>query len=268
MPRAPRRSVDPKRPLQKPPNRIGNLDAVAAIAGLRRLHEAAEDPNVDRMPADDELFQALLYLEAHAGALKDERARRAAAIQRVTLWEYLREQADIHQAKAIVDARAANAAWAHLAPALAVNAPSAAYNKAMRLRAVTLTEQASCDQPVRRTPEAVLEAERRVAAQEAADRRAAVQAEQRHRLLAPIAHRLLENRDGLHDGEDVTYWLDEIAAVLPNCHTPTQFVSLETYVRAVVRELAKVARQNAGSVGTSLDAQMAYAAAAELVAAG
>ncbi|MET9915170.1 hypothetical protein ABZZ74_52555 [Streptomyces sp. NPDC006476] len=239
---------------------------MAVIAGLRRLHEAAEDPDIDRMPADDELFQALIYLEAHAGALKDEKTRRFAAIQRITLWEYLREQAEIHQAKAIADAREANAEWAQLAPALAVNAPSAAYNKAARLRAVALTALVGSAQPVRRTPEAVMEAERLVAAQAEADRRAAAQAAQRHSLLAPVAQRLLENRDGLDDGDEVTYWLDEIAEVLPNCHTPIQFVSLETYVKAVVRELGKVARRNAGSAGATLDAQLAYAAAADLVA--
>ncbi|KUN59326.1 hypothetical protein AQJ54_40220 [Streptomyces griseorubiginosus] len=81
-----------------------------------------------------------------------------------------------------------------------------------------------------------------------------------------MAMRLLEHRDGLDDGDEVTYWLDEIAEVLPNCRTPIQFVSLETYVKAAIRELEKAARRNAGSAGATMEANQAYAAAAELIA--
>lgn len=265
MPRPARKTADPTKPLTRAPVRIGSLDAPALIGELRHLHETAEDADIDRMPADDELFQALLYLETHAGTLKSEEARRAAAIHRVKLWEYLRERVDVHQARAIADARAANAEWAHLAPALAVNAPSAAYNKAMRLRAATLSDSAPGNQPLRRTPEAVLEAERQATAQAAAERRAAAEAERRHALLAPVAERLLQHRAGLDDGDEVTYWLDEIAAVLPNCHTSTQLVSLETYVKAAVRELRKTQRSTARPVGATEEARLAFAAAAELV---
>src|SRR5437868_4291063 len=130
MARSARRpAAAPTKPLLKPPVRVGTLDAAALIGELRHLHEVAEDENIGRMPADEELFQALLYLEANAGAVKSKAARRKAAITRVKLWQYLREQADIHQAKAVEDARAANAEWADLVPALAVNTPSAAYNK-------------------------------------------------------------------------------------------------------------------------------------------
>ncbi|MCX4598294.1 hypothetical protein OG819_55140 [Streptomyces sp. NBC_01549] len=233
---------------------------------MRQLHEEAEDKEVGRMPADEELFRALLHLEARAGALKSGEARRKAAITRVKLWEYLREQADVHQAKAIEDARAANAEWAELVPALAVNTPSAAYNKATRLRAAALTDLSHGDRPVRRTPEAVLEVERQAALRAAEERRAQKHAARRHGLVAPVAQRLIEHRAGLDDDGEVTFWLDQIAAVLPRCKTPTQLVSVETYVEAVVRELRKVERATARPAASTADAQLAYEAAADLVA--
>lgn len=265
MARTAHKRVDPKKPLLKPQARIGTLNAEFLIGELRRLHETAEDADIDRMPGDDELYRALLYCEAHASSLKSEEARRTAALHRVKLWQYVREQADVHQAKAIADARAANAEWAHLAPALAVNTPSAAYNKATRLRAATLTDPFRDDQPVRRTPEAVLEAERQVVAQAAAERQAAAEAARRHTLLAPVGQRLIQHRVGLDDDGEVTYWLDEIAAVLPSCQTATQLVSLETYVKAVVRELRKTERSTARPVGATDEARRAYETAAALV---
>lgn len=252
------------KPLVKKPIRIGNLDAAAVVGELRQLHENAEDTNVDRLPDDNELFTALLYFEAHAGALKSEEARRTAAVQRVLLWEYIREQADLHQAKAIEDARAANAAWLELVGPLAVGAPSAAYNKAARLRAAVLRNASRDERPVRRTPEAVLEAERQIAARAAAERRAEEEASRRHELLVPVARRLLEHRAGLVEDEEVTYWLDEIAEVLRHCETPTQKLSLSRYLQAAVRELGRVERRTARQVATTADARRAYAAATKL----
>ncbi|WP_445520944.1 hypothetical protein [Streptomyces sp. NEAU-174] len=264
--RTSRPSVPATKPLVKPRVRIGNLDAAALVGQLRQLHEDAEDEAVDRMPADEELYQALLHLEAHAGALKHEGARREAAVARVKLWEYLREQADIHQSKAVEDAREANVEWTGLVSALAVKTASAAYNKATRLRAAVLTEGShGSDSPVRRTPEAVLDAERRASLRAAEERRAEQEAARRHGLLAPVAQRLIEHRTGLDDGGDVSDWLDEIAMVLRDCRTPTQIVSLQTYVEAAVRALRKIERTNARPAASTLDARLAYEAAAELV---
>jgi hypothetical protein len=80
-----RKSAAPTRPLLKSPVRIGKLDTAAIIGELRKLHEDAEDEDIGRMPADNELFQALLYLESHADALKDEKARRMARSNASTL---------------------------------------------------------------------------------------------------------------------------------------------------------------------------------------
>lgn len=265
MARSSRRSKDPVKPLLKAPVRVGHLDTAAIVGQLRQLHEEAEDEDIGRMPADEELFGALLYLETHAGALKTASARRAAALHRICLWEYLRQQADVHQSRAVEDARAAQVEWAELALPLAVRAPSAAYNKALRLRAAALANPADPSLPVRRTPEAVLLAERQAAAQATAQRRLEEEAFRKHELMAPVARRLLAARGALDDDDDVTFWLDQIEAVLPHCETPTQFVSLGIYMEAVVRELTK-AEILAAQPRTDGDALAAVAVAAALVA--
>ncbi|GHI10336.1 hypothetical protein Scel_86570 [Streptomyces cellostaticus] len=215
------------------------------------------------MPDDEELFKALVYLERQAGALKDDQARRDAAITRVRLWQYVREQADVHQARAVADARSARAEWADLMPALAVNTPSAAYNKATRLRAAALAAQG--EPAVRRTPEAVLEAERRIEARALATRRAEEEAARRHELLVPVAQRLLDCRSELAEDEDVEFWLEQIEAVLPHCTTATQMVSLGTYLEALVRVLRKLGRQDPQAACSTDEARAACAAAEELL---
>ncbi|MFF4983979.1 hypothetical protein ACFY3O_28530 [Streptomyces sp. NPDC001046] len=247
----------------RPRIRVGRIDAMAAVAELRRLHESAADPAVERMPADDEIYGALLHAERNAPALRtlSHEAQQAAAIHRVRLWEYLRERADVHQARAVAAARAAGAEWLHLAPALAVKAASAAYNKARRLHAALLTDETAQTPPVRRTPEAVRETERRRAQRRAAEQREQEEARQRNHLLMPVAHRLLEHRDGLPPDDDAEYWLDEMAEVLTSCVTPTQMVSLERYLDAALRALARYEQRTARPVATTEAARAALSAA-------
>jgi hypothetical protein len=262
-----RSSAQPTKPLVKAPVRVGSLDAPAIVGELRRMHEEAEDPLVERMPADEELFGALLYAEKQAHALQAQPldVRKAAAMKRVQLWEFLREQAEVHQSRAIEDARNAGAQWAQLAPALAVVAPSAAYNKAKRLKAIELTDETPQARPVRRTPEAVLKAERRLILEQAAERRAQEAAQRRHQLLVPVADRLLNQRDGLVPDEDADYWFEEIETVLPNCRTPLQMVSLHRYLQAAVRALSKVEQRTARPVSLTDGARLALSAAAEFL---
>ncbi|MGW2180372.1 hypothetical protein ACWCXX_20150 [Streptomyces sp. NPDC001732] len=262
-----RSSAQPTKPLVKAPVRVGVLNASAVVGELRRMHEEAEDPSVERMPADEEVFGALLYAEKQAHALQTQPldVQQAAALKRVQLWEFLREQAEIHQSRAIEDARNAGAQWAQLAPALAVVAPSAAYNKAKRLKAIELTDETPQARQVRRTPEAVLKAERRLILEQAAERRAQEAAQKRHQLLVPVADRLLNQRDGLVPDEDVDYWLEEIEMVLPNCHTPLQMVSLHRYLQAAVRALSKVEQRTARPVSLTDGARLALSAAAEFL---
>ncbi|MEU4497005.1 hypothetical protein AB0F96_27075 [Streptomyces sp. NPDC023998] len=263
-----RKGVKPTSPLVRVPVRVGRIDASGLVGDLRNLHENADDKDVERMPADTDLYGALLYVESHAEALDDEsdEVRGAAAVKRALLWEYLREQADVHQLVAIDDARAANVEWAGLVSALGVRSPSAAYNKAQRLRAVSLTDPSSVDgRPVRRTPEAVSEMQRRIAAAAAAERRREEAARKRHTLILPVARRLVENREGLAPDEDADDWLDEVTTLLKDCRTPTQKVSLERYVAAAVRSLKKWEQNTARPAAVTPEAQLALAAATELL---
>ncbi|WP_399895840.1 hypothetical protein ACGH7X_40205 [Streptomyces sp. BBFR51] len=262
-----RRLSPPTKPLIKAPIRIGALDAAAVVGELRQIHEDAEDPDVERMPADEELFGALLYAEKHADALRklSREVQCAAALKRVRLWEYLREQSDQHQFRAVADARDSGAEWASLAPELAVRTPSAAYNKAKRLQAVDFTDETPGARPVRRTPEAVLKAERRLLLEQAVERRAQEAAQRRHELVMPLAVRLLEQRDGLVEDEDSEYWLEEIEAVLPNCRTPLQMVSLSRYLEAAVRALDKVQTNTGRPVAVTEEARHTVAAVAEFL---
>ncbi|MFJ6651101.1 hypothetical protein ACIQPS_36430 [Streptomyces sp. NPDC091290] len=243
------------------------MDAAAVVGELRQLHEDAVDPNVERMPADEEIFGALLYAEKHANALRrlPSEQQRAAALKRVKLWQFLSEQSEVHQARAVNDARAVGAEWQELAPVLAVKAASAAYNKARRLQAAALMEDSPEAEPVRRTPEAVLATEQRRIRQQEAERRAEEAAQQRHHLLMPVAQRLLQHRDSLLLDEDAEYWLDEVAEVLSNCSTPIQTVSLSRYLAAVVRALTNAERHTARPAATTDDARLALAAVAEFV---
>ncbi|MGW5652617.1 hypothetical protein [Streptomyces humi] len=261
-----RRATQPTKPLLKAPQRIGFLDSGAVVGELRQIHEDADDPDAERMPADDELFGALLYAEKHAQALRSrpEAVQRAAALKRVQLWEYVREQSEIHQTRAVEDARQAGAQWIELAPAMAVNAPSAAYNKAKRQKAVELLDETLERQRVRRTPEAVLQAERRLMREQAAERRAQEVAQLHHALLLPVVSRLLEQREFLRSDDDVDYWLEEIEAVLPHCRTPLQKASLDRYFDAALRALSKLERDTAHPVALNEAARLALAAAVEL----
>lgn len=263
-----RKTVKPTSPLVRAPIRVGSIDAAAIVGELRKLHEDAGDNDVELMPADHELYGALLYAEKHIDALahQSDATRGAAAVKRAMLWEYLREQADARQLTAIDHARAAHVEWAGLVTALAVRSPSAAYNKTQRLRASLLTDPGTMDgRPVRRTPEAALDVQRRMAAAAAAERRREEAARKRHALLVPVARRLVENRAGLVPDQEAGDWLDEAAAVLEDCHTPTQKVSLTTYVSAAVRRLKKVEQRTARPAAITTEAGIALDAAAELI---
>jgi hypothetical protein len=236
-----RKSVPPASPLSRKRIRIGAIDAAGFVAKLRDLHEKAGDPHVETMPADDELYGALIYAEAHAGVLTPE-AGAVAAVIRVRLWEYLRERTEIHQNRAIDDARGAGVEWKALVDPLAVTATSAAYSKYMRQRALLLPDAAPAGGSVRRTPEAVIAVQSRLAREAAAERHRLEVAKRRHVLVEPVARSLVTRRKEFVDDEDVSDWLDEIEAVLEDCYTPTQQVSLATYVKAVVRALRAVER--------------------------
>ncbi|MFG2732668.1 hypothetical protein [Streptomyces canus] len=63
-----------------------------------------------------------------------------AAVLRAKLWQYLREQADAGQLKAIEDGRAAGLRCDHFTVALCVTSKQGAYQKARRLKAEELRD--------------------------------------------------------------------------------------------------------------------------------
>ncbi|MER5466845.1 hypothetical protein ABT010_40805 [Streptomyces sp. NPDC002668] len=241
------------------------MDAAALVSELRKMYEQAG--TADGMPADTEVYSALIWAEKNVGILDEanDEVRRMAALERVLLWQYLREQIDRHQLQAVDQARSAGAEWAQLAGPLAVNAASAAYNKTQRMRTSTLTDGTPERRPVRRTPEAVAQAQRRIAAAERAERRRENEARRRHVLTARIARQLLDHRTALAQDAEVTDWLDEVAAVLPDCRTPTQQVSLATYTAAAVRALKQVEQRTARPAAATEEARLALAAATALL---
>lgn len=254
-------------PLRKTPATAGEADPATLLGELAAAYAAA---GARDMP--DDLLGALRYAERHQGVLAapdsglSQDAVRKAALNRVRLWEHLRretaELVDRHQVRAVDAARTAGAEWADLAEPLAVRAASSAATKAKRMRAVDLTDPAG--RRLRRTPEAVDAA---LAYQEgqavAALRREA--AEQRRRaLVTRIATNLLAHRVELAADEEVAYWLDETATVLADCRTPTQVVSLATYVEAAVRHLQRHEQRTGESAAVTEGAVAAYEAACAL----
>ncbi|RDD84345.1 hypothetical protein [Streptomyces parvulus] len=217
------------------------------------------------MPSDEEVYGALLYLDAHASALTalSSDHQREAALERVLLWQYVRERLDRLQDRAISDARAAGAPWTALAPALAVSSPSAAYNKARRLRVAALAEEVDGEQ-LRRTPEAVRKAEQRIATRRRAEERELSAIRKRHDALLRAAGRLVDERDALLRDEDVDYWLEELQEVLPRCETPTQMAGLSRYAHALVRALRKAEGAAGRPLANTPEAHAAYAAVASL----
>lgn len=225
-------------PLRKAPVRPGPLNAAGLVAELRKLHEDGGDPAVERMPEDTELWGALEHAERHAPAVKDPTLRKNAALKRVELCEYLRQQIDLHQSRAVQDAREAGAQWAELVGPLAVGAPSGAYTKARRLLAAELSEKPEVG-PLRRTPEAVTRVEAELAAAERATFREELRASLRHEATLRVARRLHAVREDLRRDDDADYWLEQIAAVVDDCRTPRQFASLAVYVTAALRHLRR-----------------------------
>lgn len=223
-------------PLRRQPVRLGLIDPVGLAQELRDLHEKAGDPSVERMPGAEELWGVLLHAERYAQALTDPVARKTAALKRTRLWEYLGEQAEIRQGRAVRDARDAGAEWTEVVPHYAVSGPSGAYQKARRQRAAELSAEEGA-MPVRRTPEAVARAEAERAEAERAERRQEREEQQRCLLTARVAAALLAAREELCVDEEADYWLGEVEEVLKDCRTPRQYASLAVYVSAALRHL-------------------------------
>ncbi|WP_265568933.1 hypothetical protein [Streptomyces hygroscopicus] len=140
------------------------------MSRLRELYLWGGDPAYERFPALHELFLVLDHAQTWAGEPKQPRDSPVnvvgeAAVLRATLWQYLREQADAGQLKAVGDGRAAGVPWQHFTGALCVTSKQGAYRKARRLKAEQVREPGE-----RRTPKVAREHEDRAAAEQRAER--------------------------------------------------------------------------------------------------
>lgn len=208
------RSSEPATPLTRPRPRLGHVAVPQLSARLRDLLEEHLS-ETSLLPATEELYALLVFAERSSRRISDTSLRAEAAIHRVMLWQWLREQIDAHQLRAVDDARDAGVEWAQLVRPLGVESVPGAHNKVRRMRA----EQAvgADGSPVRRTPAAVTAA---LAA------RAAEEAQARTQASAALAHsgRILAAARLLHahvgdlltddDDGDIEYWINEMDAVL------------------------------------------------------
>ncbi|MFF4806166.1 hypothetical protein ACFY1U_48685 [Streptomyces sp. NPDC001351] len=99
---------------------------------LRELYQVGGDPEFERFPAFDELLLVLRHTERTASKLKVDTAKvdpkdvmGEAAVIRAKLWQYLREQADAGQLKAIESGRAVGMPWCSFNEALCVSTNTA-----------------------------------------------------------------------------------------------------------------------------------------------
>lgn len=105
--------------------RLGAIDVVGIAERLRELHRVGGDPQFERFPDPAELFLVLRHAERMASELKQPgqcpvNVVGETAVLRAKLWQYLREQADSGQLKAIETGRAAGVPWHHFSEALCV----------------------------------------------------------------------------------------------------------------------------------------------------
>jgi hypothetical protein len=116
--------------VMRPPIRLGELKTGRIVKRLRELHELGGDPAFERFPASEELYLVLDHAQTWAGKLKQPKDSLVnvvgeAAVLRAKLWQYLREQADVGQLKAIEEGRAAGVPWTHFTEALCVTSKRA-----------------------------------------------------------------------------------------------------------------------------------------------
>ncbi|MER6605912.1 hypothetical protein ABT282_08350 [Streptomyces sp. NPDC000927] len=221
----------------RPAIRLGDINPHNLVRELRRLHELGEDPAIERFPDDDEIFLVLAHAQRWSSSLKQPRNATVTvvaevALIRVMLWQYLREQADIGQLRAIDDGRSAGVPWDQLAGPLCVTSKQGAYQKARRLQAEQVREPGE-----RRTPEVARDHEKRARAEERAERAQIRFQERRFPAAHRVARLLLEHRDGLALDEWAEYWLDEVEESLDDRDDPEKQARFCGWVESCVRAI-------------------------------
>lgn len=229
------------------------IDPWNLTARLRKLHEDAGDPDVERMPEASDIDGVLLYCERHASALSGKAAKEAALLC-VHLYEYTGDQQKIHQSRAAYRAHDAGATWGEIAGPMRVNSPSGAYQRAVRGEAVDLSYQQGVG-PVRRTPQAVNKIKRELAEAERQRRLRKFTAEERSEDWEVQAKKLLRIRKSLvRDAAGmVSFWLEQIEYDL-NDEEALARATMHN-VQSLMRTLDIAAKSFDGKATTSEEAQ-------------
>ncbi|MFF3358807.1 hypothetical protein ACFYWN_40850 [Streptomyces sp. NPDC002917] len=253
---------------RRPAQRLSGLDPHALAARLYELHnEASKRPDardaaqeaLSRWPGDAAFYNVLLWAQQHAEHLVSQEAQEAAVL-RVQLSQLLRERLDPVQLRAVEDARGAGATWERLAPALAVDSVTGAFNKARRL-AVTVRGLAED----RRSPEAARALEARVAT-EALERQRREEAEDvRYPLVQAAARRLLAAFErGELSTQPEDYWITELAEVIDDRTNPLERANLALILRNATAEIYRNTRHTDREAAATDEAGQALEAAASL----
>jgi len=233
------------------------------VQRLRDLHELGDDPAFERFPATDELLLVLEHAQRWAGNLKQPgntpvNVSGEAAVLRVKLWQYLREQADAGQLKAIEHGRAAGVPWQHFTEALCVTSKQGAFQKAQRLKAEQVREPGE-----RRTPEVAREHADRAAAEERAERAMIIAQERRFPAAQHITRLLLEQRDDLTLDDMAAYWLSELTKTIDDRDNPAKRARFTSWLEALVRAIQGHARESGRPPATTDEARRALALATD-----
>ncbi|MER6256289.1 hypothetical protein ABT224_33560 [Streptomyces sp. NPDC001584] len=228
----------------RPARRMTGVHPRIVAAELYELHAAAnrgEDYLAD-WPGDSELYGVLVFAQAHAGRLKDQGALQQAALYRIQLAEWLREQADPLQLQAIDDARAAATAWERIALVLgfvqragetATPLASSAWKRARRLRVAVHGGPED-----RRQPEVAQVIETRAVQEELLRRERERVEDIRYPAMDRAARALLHHfraGDLLVDADD-GFWWGELAEAVDDRQSVSERATLVVYVRGAVRE--------------------------------
>ncbi|MFE4922360.1 hypothetical protein [Streptomyces sp. NPDC056661] len=248
---------------KRPPIRLGEVKTGQIVNRLRELHEMGGDPAYERFPASEELFLVLAHAQTWAGKLKQPKdclvnVAGEAAVLRAKLWQYLREQADTGQLKAIEDGRDAGIPWDHFSEALCVTSKQGAYQKARRLKAEQVRAPGE-----RRTPATAREHEDRMAAEQRAERALMLVQERRFPVARQIGRLLLEHRNDIVLDHWATYWLGEIAETIDDRDDPAKRARFTGWVESFVRAVHGHARQSSQPSATTEEARRALALATE-----
>ncbi|WP_241845046.1 hypothetical protein [Streptomyces silvensis] len=247
------------------------MDPRVLAGQLYELHARAERSGeqgyLERWPGDGETHGVLVFAQAHADRLTGE-AYQEAALLRITLAEWLRQQADPLQLRALDDARGAGVRWDRVAVALQyVNAegeanPSSAFNRHAALKVAVHGEPED-----RRQPHVARIIEAR-AAQAEVHRRERERAEDaRYPKLDALARALLRHVEAgkiLTDPDD-DFWWSELGEVVDDRRDASERANLVVYVRGAIRETASYARRSGKAPAGTEEAWRVLESAASLV---